>query len=388
MSKTRNASAPDPGSTGLGRKRRERSRLRRAARVRAAFLCALLGAGLVIAGRPELFWEAVEAMRPELQEDMPRLPADALLRTAEAAHAGRNFEESARLYGLLVAQHPEHSAVEDALIARMHALTALGDAPAAQLALEEYRLLYPSSAKLPRLLLEMATWQYGASHYHQAARGYTDLIALMTRNERTRRPVEDTAPPSAAMRKAIAREKRRLTAERTRVERLARFNLALCYEMEGKPRPALRSYERFVRRFPTDERTAEAQFRMGVLLLEAGRLGQAVQQFKSVCTAERAPVEFRAASIYHAGRCLEKLLHGEDARETYRLAIDVRPFDNDYRLASLSRLAQLLQKREPLRALDIYHDLAESNDHPVRRAIARQHLIELQGESTMAAALH
>jgi hypothetical protein len=69
------------------------------------------------------------------------------------------------------------------------------------------------------------------------------------------------------------------------------------------------------------------------------------------------------------------------------MALPLTPQQDDYRLASLERLARLLEKPEPLRAREVYRDLASHSDNAVRRAIARQRFVALQGEATVAATL-
>ena len=105
-----------------------------------------------------------------------------------------------------------------------------------------------------------------------------------------------------------------------------------------------------------------------------------------MCTREDVDPSLRTASIYHAGRSNEKLMKLEEARHFYGMATALTPTEETYRLASLSRLARLIVKTQPLRALDVYRDLASNSGSSVRRAIARQQLIALQGEATIASA--
>ncbi len=379
-------SAPIPRTMGLSRKRRGAAYLRRTARLRAGALCVLLGASLLAAGNPEPLWDIACRLIPGLRPDTEALPAPLQLRIADAEHARGHYEEAARLYAVLVAQHPTHPLAEHASISQIQTHVARGDLSGAQSALESFRVRAPRHASLPRLLLDVAALHFQAEQYERAARNYTDVIALVTRFERIQRRIEDTVPPTPQRRRALHREKQRRVAERTDVERTARFNLALCYDELGRDESALSAYRRFVARFPRDARSAEASYRAGILEQRAQRLDAALASFAAVWQARQAPATFRAASIYQAGRCLERQRRHEEARNVYRLALDLELRDDEHRLAALSRLAFLLRDDEPLRALEIYRDLADNSDGSVYRALARQHLIELQQASAMASA--
>ena len=374
-------------SKGLGRKRRDAMRVRRAARDRAAILCTVLGLGLAILGHPETFRRALGAVFPGLRRDTLVPPAGVLFRTAESAAARGRYAEAAYWEKLFIAQYPDHLLAENALSIRIRALVALDRMDEAQDAVTQFRGLYPQSESLFESLLELGESEFTRARYDEAARCYTDLIGLVTRYEGPQVPQvrRDYVRPSPRHRLARHRAAQRLLASRAEMERVARFNLALCYDHDGNRNAALRAYEHFVRRFPTDPRQGEAYFRMGVLERDSGRLEPAVEAFTQVCEDERAPDAMRAASIYRAGRCLEDLGRPDAARQVYRRAVDLRPRPEPYRLAALTRLAVLLRDREPLRALEIYQDLAENSTQPVRRAIAVQNLTELQEASAMAA---
>ncbi|UCE02758.1 MAG: tetratricopeptide repeat protein [Candidatus Latescibacterota bacterium] len=383
----------DPASTtqahrmGLGRKRRDGTPLCRAVRLRAAVLCVLLGLGLAVAGYPEFFWGIVQQAFPAARQGTASLPPDLLLRTAEAAHARGNYEASVQLHTLLVTQHPGHPLAEHALVMRFQALAILERPEAMRHTVEQLRVLFPRSEMIPNLLADLGVRHFHDGEYDQAARCYTDLVGVVTRYERISGAAEDTGPPrelTPATRRKLHNAKQARLAQRTEMERLGRFNLALCHDRSGKRNAALRAYDRFVRRFPADARSPEAWFRMGVLQLKARRPEVAVDHFAKVWRTDPAPRDFKVAAIYKGGRCLEGLRRRDEAREVYRLALELAPRDDAWRLASLTRLAILLREPEPLRALEVYRDLAENSAHSVRRAVVQQHLIELQSESAIA----
>lgn len=379
------ASTAQRQTLGLSRKRRGQPYLRRAARLRAAALCALLGVSLMAAGNPEQFWGIVGTLLPATWPDTPTLPATVQLRIADSEYAKGHYEEAARRYTALLAQHPTRPLAEHASLSRIQTYVALGDLESAQIELESFRMRAPRHPALPRLLLDVAALHFRLGQYERAARNYTDVIALVTRFEGVE-VVEDSEPPTPSRRRELHNEKLRQLAERTDIERTARFNLAVCYDMMDRDESALSAYKRFARRFPRDSRSAEAYYRAGILEQRARRLGAAVESFAMVWQAPQVPAHFLAASIYQAGRCLERQRRPDEAREVYRRALNLERRDDEHRNAALLRLAFLLRDHEPLSALEIYRDLADNSAGSVYRALARQHLRELQEASKMASA--
>jgi tetratricopeptide (TPR) repeat protein len=176
---------------------------------------------------------------------------------------------------------------------------------------------------------------------------------------------------------------------RAQLERLARFNQGLSFARGGDREAAVRAYDRFLARFPQDSRAPEAHFQVAVLQEEAGNLEDAVLHYTAV-RAAAAPgtptTPLQGESVYRAGRLLQTLRRYDDAIATLRLAHALRPSDDEFRLAALAELARLVEPREPLRALDIYRELAEHSTRPAWRAVALERLAVLESESAVAAA--
>ncbi len=384
MSREDLASTRTTRHMGLGRKRREPTGLHGTARRRAAFLCMALGVALSIAGWPEFFWGILKHGRPGVIVEMPTMQPELLLRVAQAAAADGRLEESARLYGVLLAQHPGHPLAENALTVCVQTLIALGNIEEAQATLRELRLRSPRSDALMEAMLEMAVEQMRRGNLQPALRAYTDVVAFTTQVDP---PIRHQAkgPSTWAVRRAQYAEKSRSITRRTRMERVARFDLAVCHDLAGHRAEALRAYERFIHRFPTDVRVPEAYFRMGVVARSLGRLEDAVFDFERVWQSDVAEASYRAASIYQAGLCLEALGRRDEAQATFRLARDLEPRSDACRLAALHRLALSLRVREPLEALEIYRDLAEHSTHAVERALAQQNFLDLQDDAAVAA---
>jgi len=384
MSEPNLASTSPAGPMGPAETPGGRVRPNRSARARSGLLCLVLGGVLALSASPEWLQRAWDQVRPDAHDALPLVPADILLRAANTAESRGDLEESLRLYRMFCEQHPDHPGVEDALAQQARQHLSRGELDAAH---EDYRVLrvrFPESTLQRPLLRELAEHELEQGRYEEAMRSYKDLVGLAIRPEE-RRGLEDAVPESGLSQKAQRALADREERERNELERVARFNLALCQEKTQHPAAALRAYDRFVRRFPTDTRVAEAQYRMGALQLELGRLYEARRHFEPLCVQEDISPVLRAASIYQAGRCSEKLKQLDEARRFYRLAIALEPQEDDYRLASLERLARLLEKPEPMHAREVYRDLASHSDNAVRRAIARQRFVALQGEATVAA---
>lgn len=374
---------PQQGATGLSPRN---ATAPRQAWARSVAVCALLGSTLLGAGHPEWVGWLTHLGRSPSDYGKPALPEDMLLRGIQRMDARSNHEESLRLSTLLLSQHPDCNEAETIAAGRVRTLMTLERLDEAEETLDAFRSHFRSSPLLPSLLADYASLRYKQGHFDTAARSYTSLVALVSRPERGRPTLADI-PLSRSEHRQFTSAQRQDEERRAQYERLGRFNLALCYERANKKEEALRAYERFALRFPTDSRASEVDFRLGMLHLDADRPELAAPYFERVCrVAEEGAV--RSASIHFAGRCLEEIGRPDDAVRVLVLAIDLGSRRDPYRLAALTRLARLSRGREPLFALQLYRDVAKNTEDPVRRAIAEQNSRELQSLLAMAVAAH
>ena len=311
---------------------------------------------------------------------------DLLVQQVESAAAAGREPEIQAACARLIAQYPDHPMVEPAYVRLIQGLVAAHDYSSAQRTFDAFRTLHPQSALLPEVLLDMAGWQYEIGRYEQASRSYTDLVAMVTNASFVREDGEDTSPQPVLWRsKQLWKEHQRRLRSRTELERLARFNQALSYDQGGNDEAALRAYERFRARFPQDERTAEANFREAAIHVAAGRNAEALARFVATADAPAAPAALRSESVYRAGLLLQASRRTDEAIATYRRAQSLRPADDAFRIASLAALAQMLEAREPLRALVIYREIAECSTQPSLRAVALERLAVLERDTAVAA---
>jgi tetratricopeptide (TPR) repeat protein len=121
------------------------------------------------------------------------------------------------------------------------------------------------------------------------------------------------------------------------------------------------------------------------LLLKGGDIEGALHSFQAVYQDSTASAAFRCESVYRSGRCLETLRRNDEAVSTYARALNLAPSDNEFRLAALAELAQLVEAREPIRALAIYRELASVSSDAAVRAVVLQRLAVLEKDSALAA---
>lgn len=352
------------------------------ARLYSGAFCALLLGGLYAARHAEVVPEFARRWQPASESQVESEPIDALFQQLEAAAQAGSMPEVEALCRSITTQHPEHPWAEPAHVRIVQARVAASDPAGAMSAFREFRLHSPQSSLLPEALLDLASCQYAAGEFTAAARTYTELVAHTT-NANGAVGAEDTAPPVIWRSMRLWKEHKRQERSRSELERLGRFNQALCYEHARNREAALRAYDHFLSRFPYDERVAEAHFHMAALHLDAGAGGEALPHFRAVYEAAEAADVLRSESIYRAGQILQAMRRTEDAAATYRHAAAIRPADDNYRLASLAEMANLIAARRPLDAIAVYRDIAASSTQPAWRAVALEKLSALEVESSM-----
>lgn len=353
------------------------------ARLFSAALCVILLGGLYAARHAEVVPEMARRWQPASEASVDVEPIDALIQQLEVAATSGTLPEVERLCRLISTQHPDHPWAEPAHVRVLQTRVAAQDPAGALRAFQEFRLRYPQSTLLSEALLDLANCQYAASEYAAAARTYTDLVALTT-NANVVTGSEDTAPAPTIWRSMrLWKEHKRQERSRSELERLGRFNQALCYERGRNREAALRAYDHFLSRFPYDERVAEAHFHMAALLLDAGSGTAALAHFRAVYAETGAAGALRSESIYRAGQILQSLRRTDEAVSTYQLASAIRPADENYRLASLAEMANLIVARRPVDAMAVYREIAESSTQPAWRAVALEKLGRIEVESSM-----
>ena len=361
---------------------RARDRWRESWRLRALLLAGVLVAGAWAASHPGALVEW--ATRPRATAAVPDSTEALgdLVRQVEEASAAGQHAEVARLCATIVEGYPDHPVAEPARVRYLQASMEIGDVRAAEEALVDFCRRHPDSPLLPEVLLHVATWQYERGKYGAAAQTWTDLIAATTRNGIGEGSEDAAARPVIVRSLSLWRKIQREERSRTQLERLARFNQALSWQLAGDGESALRAYDRFLARFPEDGHAPEARFRLANLLLERDFADEALDFYRTVYEDPNADPEFRCESVYRAGRSQEQRRRTEAAVEIYGHALDLVPPDHPLRLASLTQLAQLVEQREPGRALAIYRELANTSSEPAVRAVALQRLRILEGGSS------
>ena len=331
-------------------------------------------------------WRAqLEARSDERARAAVAMPLEAIVRGIEAAEERGDIAAIEQFCDALVTHHAEDPLAEPALLRLVQARLKRGDGRGAARALQDLQTRYPKSELLAEAILDVAMWQFGERAFREAAGRYTDLVALVTSGDGRAPVFEDTAPEPIIWRsKKLWNEHKRAERSRTELERLARFNQALCYERAGDREAALRAYDRFLSRFPHDAHVPEARFRMAALLEAENRVAEALPAYQAVYSDALAPVSYRSESLYRVGRLYQTARRFEEATAVYRQALPLVPADNEFRLAALSELAALLETREPAQALAIYRELSASSASTAVRAGALQRLAAMGANATPA----
>lgn len=354
---------------------------------RSALVCAALVATAVTGKKLPGWIEAATARRGAESAPAVAQPLDVVLRAVEAAADSGATVEVERLCALLVEQFPDHPVAEPAMLRLLQARMRLGDERGALRAFQDFRRRFPRSRLLSEALLDVANWRFQQHSYRDAANVYTDLVALVTSGDGS--PAgEDTAPEPVIWRsKALWNAHKRAERSRTELERLARFNQALAYEQGGDREAALRAYDRFVSRFPQDAFVPEARFRMANLAIAEGRTALALASYRAVYEDPLAAVAFRCESAYRAGRAAQSARRVDEAITAFRAVMPLQPANNDFRLAALGELAQLLETRDRAQSLAIYRELSHASTSTGVRAVALQRLSLLDPAAAAAATL-
>ena len=353
--------------------------------VRSTLVCAALVATAVVAKQLPGWLERGSARRAAESAPEVAQPLDTLLRAIETAADSGATRDVERLCATIVEQYPDHPVAEPAMLRLLQARIRLGDERGALHAFQEFRRRFPRSRLLSEALLDVANWRFQQHSYRDAANVYTDLVALVTSGDGS--PAgEDTAPEPVIWRsRTLWNAHKRAERSRTELERLARFNQALAYEDGGDREAALRAYDRFVSRFPQDAFVPEARFRMANLAMAEGRTAVGLTSYRAVYDDPLAAVAFRCESAYRAGRACQAARRFDDAVAAYRSTMPLQPASNEFRLAALGELAQLLESRDRKEALAIYRELAQSSASTGVRAVALQRLSALEVHPAAAA---
>jgi TolA-binding protein len=347
---------------------------------RSLLVCAFLIGAVVIGSRVPKWLDNATQRHTSAPTVESTLPLDELLQGIEAAADSSATNRVVELCTALVDRFPDHPVAEPALLRLVQANIRLRDERGIAQAFQMLRARYPHSRLLPEAFLDVASWRFQEHEFAAAASTYTDLVALVTSGNGS--PAgEDTAPEPVIWRsKALWNAHQRDIRSQTELERLARFDQALSYENGGDRESAVRAYDRFISRFPQDAFVPEARFRMAGLLLAEGRKEEALASYRRVYEDPLAAVAFRCESAYRAGREFQTDRRFEEALAAYRVTQSLQPADNEFRLAALGELAQLLEVRDPKQALALYRELVKTSTSTGVRAVALQRLAVLGGD--------
>ncbi len=132
---------------------------------------------------------------------------------------------------------------------------------------------------------------------------YKESIASSTELEEQRgakaRGEEETKPVTAALDRS-ARQNEKIPDEREEVISQAMFRLAESYEKLGQREEAITAYNRYVERYPDDDRTLKAQYQVGEVYYQMGNYSEALSNFAAVADAGVSEEKGKKAETYDA----------------------------------------------------------------------------------------
>ena len=274
--------------------------------------------------------------------------ADAQFQIAWHAYQAKRYAEAAEGFRRVVSQFPGYSAADRAhfLMADAHAQAGEGERAANDY--EQFLSFFAESELRPTVQFRLGLLRFENKDYLRAAMLFTRVL-------------DDSVAAD--------------------VSAAARYNLALCDRLLGRPDEALAELERYRAEHPSDERTASVALQIGDLKETAGDRQAALAEFERGLASHPAP---RVATElgFRAGRCREQMGDVDAALKAYQSATASAERDDPFRLSAVARCAALYEaKRDYARALTAYRDIARNAKDPELVAAATERVSQLEGST-------
>jgi len=275
--------------------------------------------------------------------------ADAQFQIAKRAYQEKRWNEAADGFRRVVSQFPSYSGADQAQFLLADAQAQAKDPAAAILAYQQFLSFFPQSD-----LASTVSFRLGLLHFE--AKDHMDAGVAFSR------ALEDTG---------ASRE----------VRSAARYNLALCQRLLGRPEEARSELERYRAEFGDDARAAEIAFQTGDLEEAAGRISEAAAEFDKALNHPHS-AELGVEILFRLGRCREQLGDIDGALRAYVQASKAGDRDQPFRLSAVARLASLYEsKRDYPRALTAYRDIVRNARDQELVAAAADRVAQLESGS-------
>lgn len=152
-------------------------------------------------------------------------------------------------------------------------------------------------------------------------------------------------------------------------------NIPVAYAKVGKTKEAEKAYELIVNRASDPKKKAALLIQAAQVKEKNGAAQEAIKLYEQV---DPSADEYGEA-IYAIGAIYAKAEQTDQEIKTYEKLLNATPKDNPYRVAALSRLAELyISKGQARKAFDVYNDVAKNATDQTALANAKTRLEELQ----------
>ncbi|GEM_PF-2406539 len=145
-------------------------------------------------------------------------------------------------------------------------------------------------------------------------------------------------------------------------------NIATINNRLNRTRDAVNAYKDIIERSPESERVPSLYLTIGELYENEGNYEKAIENYKKIEPEHREYTEAR----YFMGQSYEEVGSMEKAREVYESLEDYHQKDDQFRIAALFELAELVSRENPEKAREYYDDIINNTTNETWRERARR----------------
>jgi TolA-binding protein len=155
----------------------------------------------------------------------------------------------------------------------------------------------------------------------------------------------------------------------------ALFNTGLCYKKIGKLGEAAAVYAKFVEQYPNNKMINDILLELAAIYKDQFRYNLAINAFNELLKKLDPKDESRLEIVYNLSECYVETGDEKSMIDQYLNLRDMSPTNNIYRLRALAKLGEIYEnKKEWLKAIDIYKDIAQNTDREDWRAAIKERI--------------
>ncbi|MFH1859539.1 MAG: tetratricopeptide repeat protein, partial [bacterium] len=153
------------------------------------------------------------------------------------------------------------------------------------------------------------------------------------------------------------------------------FNVGLCYKKTGKLSEAAAVYAKFAVQYPNDKMINDVLLEMAAIYKDQFRYNLAINAFNELLKKFDTKDESRLEITYNLSECYTEMGDEKSVLDQYLKLRDMTPPNNIYRLRALAKLGEIYEnKKEWLKAVDIYKDIAQNTDREDWREAVKERI--------------